>query len=64
VSGNYAMFNEGAPGGPNETAAAVRQGTASSESVAARQQADAGRFIRENGHDVVAGHADVGVPRD
>ena len=64
MSGNYQMFNEGAPGGPNETSAAVQAGTASSEQVAARQQADAARFIRENGHDVVAGHADVGVPRD
>ena len=64
MSGNYEMFQQDSQGGPNETAAAVRQGTASSESVAAAQQQDAGRFIMENGHDVVSGHADVGVPRD
>jgi len=60
MSGNYQFYQQGAPGGLDATAAAVQAGTASSERVAAAQQADAARFIAENGHDVVAGHADVG----
>ena len=43
-----------------QTAADVRAGLAGAAAKVAALQADAGRFIRENGHQVVAGHADVG----
>jgi hypothetical protein len=64
MSGNYDWPQQGAPGGVDATAAAVQAGVSSSARVADAQQADAARFIRENGHDVVPGHSDVGVPRD
>jgi hypothetical protein len=53
-----------APGGLNETAAAVRESTAVADQVAASRQADAHRFIVEHGADVVSGHAMVGQPGD
>ncbi len=43
-----------------QTVREVQAGLSSSAARAAAQQADAGRFIRENGHQVVGGHADVG----
>ncbi len=64
MSGNYQTVNQDAPGGLAETAAAVQAGVSSAEGAAAALQADAGRFIRENGAEVVSGHADVGVSRD
>jgi hypothetical protein len=60
MSGNYATENQDAPGGLGDTAAAVRAGVASAQAAADTRQADAHRFIVENGHDVVGGHADVG----
>ena len=42
----------------SETAAALINAT----SLAATLQSDAARFIVENGHQVVGGHADVGLP--
>jgi hypothetical protein len=46
--------------GLQQTEAEVRAGLPRSAAVTAARQADAGRFIRENGHQVVAGHGDVG----
>ncbi len=43
-----------------QTEGEVRAGLGSSKSKADAQQADAGRFIRENGQQTVGGHADVG----
>ena len=63
MSGNYSAENQDALGGLGETAAAVQAAVASSASVVEAAQADAHRFIVENGHDVVSGHADVGQPR-
>jgi len=64
MSGTYEVENQTAPGGLGDTASTVQALVASSARVTDAQQADAGRFIRENGHDVVSGHADVGQPRD
>ena len=63
MSGNYGTVNQDAPGGLAETAAAVQAGVSSAQGVTDAQQADAARFIRENGHAVVDGHADVGAVR-
>jgi hypothetical protein len=54
------MSTEKTAPGLAETQGQVQAGLAASKSVAAAQQVDAGRFIRENGHQVVSGHADVG----
>jgi hypothetical protein len=43
-----------------QTAGEVRVGLSSSKSKADAQQADARRFIVENGRQVIGGHADVG----
>lgn len=43
-----------------QTAAEVRAATGAATSGSAARQADAGRFIRENGHQVVSGHGNVG----
>ena len=64
MSGSYETVNQGAPGGLDETAAAVQAGVASAQAAVAARQVDAGRFIVENGSAVVAGHADVGNPQD
>ena len=54
-------YQEQAPGlaqTASETAAALLNAT----SLAASQQADAARFIAENGRQVLDGHPDVGIP--
>lgn len=56
-----ALSNEELAPGVAQTAAEARAGLVSSAATAAAQQVDAGRFIAENGHDVVGGHADVGA---
>jgi hypothetical protein len=43
-----------------QTASEVTAGLTSSAAKSAAQQQDARRFIVENGHQVVSGHADVG----
>ncbi len=43
-----------------QTEAEVRAATPAADAASAARQADAGRFIRENGHQVIAGHGDVG----
>jgi len=62
MSGNYQTENQDAPNGLGDTAAAVAAGVASAAAQCARDQADAHRFIVENGADVVSGHADVRTP--
>jgi hypothetical protein len=42
------------------TMAEVRTAYAKAMAAASAQQNEAGRFIQENGHEVVGGHADVG----
>jgi hypothetical protein len=63
MSGNYQTVNQDAPGGLAETAAAVQAGVQAAQRVSDARQADAARFIRENGYEVVSGHADVGTPQ-
>ncbi len=43
-----------------QTEGEVRAATPAADAASAARQVDAGRFIRENGHQVVAGHGDVG----
>jgi len=43
-----------------QTEAEVRAATPAAAAASAARQADAGRFIRENGHQVISGHGDVG----
>ena len=43
-----------------ETMAAAREAYAAAMAAAASAQSDAARFVRENGAEVVSGHADVG----
>jgi hypothetical protein len=59
VSGSYEQ-NAGVDQAARQTAAAVAASHAASDA----RQADASRFIRENGHAVVGGHAMVGQPGD
>jgi len=61
MSGNYSTENQDAPNGLADTAAGVQSGLVSAMAACDAQQADAHRFIVENGHDVVQGHADVGA---
>jgi hypothetical protein len=63
VSGSYSVENQSAPGGLNDTAQGVQSQTSASEAAANARQADAHRFITENGASTVDGHADVGTPR-
>ena len=45
-----------------EDAAAVREGVAAAYVANAANQAEAERFLRENGAAVIPGHGDVGAP--
>lgn len=63
MSGAWFQVNLDAPGGVNESAAAIREALANATSTVASTQLDAARFITEHGHDVVNGHADVGEVR-
>jgi hypothetical protein len=47
-----------------EATAATQAAVAASQAASDARQADAGRFIRENGADVVGGHAMVGHAGD
>jgi hypothetical protein len=60
MSGNYSTENQDAPGGMGDTTAACAAMTAQAHAASDARQADAARFIVENGHAVVDGHADVG----
>ena len=55
-----ALTTEQMAPGLAQTAADVRAGLPAATSESDARQADAGRFIRENGHQVSGGHADVG----
>ncbi len=43
-----------------QTESEVRAATPAADAASAARQADAGRFIRENGRQVISGHGDVG----
>ena len=55
-----ALTTDQAAPGLAQTAGEVRAASAAADAASAARQADAGRFIRENGHQVVSGHGTVG----
>jgi len=63
MSGTYNTENQDTPNGLGDTAQQVQAGVAAAAAKTASDQADAHRFIVENGADVVGGHADVRMSR-
>jgi hypothetical protein len=49
-----------APGGLDDSRRQAEEALAAAMQAASSAQSDAGRFIRENGADVLSGHPDVG----
>jgi hypothetical protein len=62
VSGNYQSWNLDAPGGLNDTMAAVSSGLATAQTAVSVTQLETERFLTEYGGDVVGGHAPVNAP--
>ncbi len=62
MSGNYQNWNADAPGGLNDTAAAVAAATSQAAADYQACQAGSAQFMAENGASVVAGHGRVEGP--
>jgi hypothetical protein len=61
MSGTYQSYDD-APGGPNESAQAVRDGLAQAISAVHVDQLESANFLVEHGAEVLPGHAPVRRP--